>query len=997
MEKLRFTQLFHESEKILTDEEKKDIILKAFPDDEKAEIEEEYLTADFDGKLEEFFDKYKDILDNAKSEESNDDTTSETDSSNEIESSDEKPTEDENVDSDNTNSDVEANEESEEQLEMEEESAAGQDSTIKNGKSTLNLNDKYHDKLVEVLGITPNMEKDFEKYEEYFGYTSTGKKDSVKVMFSTPENWPIKTGDSIKSDNPLFHTVACMNEFLIWKMGVQIYNNNPKIKGIFNTVLNSGKAGSALNAYVKEHADETKKNIRIAIEEIRTGSTVIDDPFETGENVTQNNNIILFMFTKIFPTLLNVAKTGTVGGKFASATSKILGKDTLYGKLYLIGRGEYEATPEDVLNDLILDSYVTFLGGRFAVRAPYESEIKRGRTLFGNANAKPLCIFDDNWLENSSAEAKNVYQKMDTAFSEKNEKFEIRNTRKTSGKGATKAIGTSDKAYALAAKGVTEDELKGQEELGAITKDDARDVMKARQNVTTETIELEPFAYIANTVGADFNNFLSCMTRVGANKVGIRDVYGKQFYSEEDIENEKDPKKKEEMLEINKRWADARTKIVNFNPMSISTPTQGKDGDAGTLEDTLAAPSDEVQRELKEELPKEFDNIKRILDNLHNQIKSKLNSDNKDNNDIGRRFFSLLKIEQMLYASFKWLGYSPRQAFNFAFGYMYRNSTKKVDKAIIKPGLWNRLAVTSSTGTANNPDFGIGNTETRDLKNNTLIDSLYTLHNDSGLWFLDKTTEGLRARENFLKLLESYYSTTIGEFKDFVRPLQAKQSSSEVNLEDYINGLNVNVALWRPGESYMPNEINQAAFGVSMQGVMMKNQEDSAKVSKWVRTLLSSNVNAYSFDPVLNPSSPTFEKNSDMVNTIKEITGINMYDYWDGQKVKKNELLAAFKNWEKESGDVFQIYGNDTNYASLNDKVDNEFYNKSPNVLLGTEKTSNKNGDFTRHRMVLPSDPDLVNRVSGITIPEALETFFGEVFREASEKEKTKKQRFTIN
>ena len=158
---------------------------------------------------------------------------------------------------------------------------------------------------------------------------------------------------------------------------------------------------------------------------------------------------------------------------------------------------------------------------------------------------------------------------------------------------------------------------------------------------------------------------------------------------------------------------------------------------------------------------------------------------------------------------------------------------------------------------------------------------------------------------------------------------------------------------------------------------MLKNQEDSAKVSKWVRTLLSSNVNAYSFDPVLNPSSPTFEKNSDMVNTIKEITGINMYDYWDGQKVKKNELLAAFKNWEKESGDVFQIYGNDTNYASLNDKVDNELYNKSPNVLLGTEKTSNKNGDFTRHRMVLPSDPDLVNRVSGITIPEALETFFG--------------------
>lgn len=998
MEKLRFTQLFHESEKTLTDEEKKDIILKAFSDDEKAEIEEEYLTADFDGKLEEFFDKYKDILDNAKSEESNDDTTSETDSSNEIESSDEKPTEDENVDSDNTNSDVEANEESEEQLEMEEESAAGQDSTIKNGKSTLNLNDKYHDKLVEVLGITPDMEKDFEKYEEYFGYTSNGKKDSVKVMFSTPENWPIKTGDSIKSDNPLFHTVACMNEFLIWKMGVQIYNSNPKIKGIFNTVLNSGKAGSALNAYVKEHADETKKNIRIAIEEIRTGSTVIDDPFETGENITQNNNIILFMFTKIFPTLLNVAKTGTVGGKFASATSKILGKDTLYGKLYLIGRGEYNATPEDVLNDLILDSYVTFLGGRFAVRAPYESEIKRGRTLFGSAVAKPLCIFDDNWLENESAKAKNIYQKMDTAFSEKNEKFEIRNARKTKGKGSIKAIGLTRKAYALAIEGATDDELKFQLDQDEITQKDVDDVKKARQYIAIETIELEPFAYIANTVGADFNNFLSCMTRVGANKIGISDVYGKQFYSEEDIKNEKDPNKKEEMLEINKRWADARTKIVNFNPMSISTPTQGKDGDAGTLEDTLAAPSDEVQRELKEELPKEFDNIKRSLDNLRNQIKSRLKSDNRDNNDIGRRFFSLLKIEQMLYASFKWLGYSPKQAFNFAFGYMYRDSTKKVDKAIIKPSLWNRLAVTSSNGTANNPDYGLGHTETRDLKNNTLIDSAYTLHNDSGLWFLDKTTEGLRARENFLKFLESNYFTIIGEFKDFVRPLQSKQSSSEVNLDDYINSLGINKDLWIPGVSYMSKEIGQSAFGVAQQPIMMKNQEDSAKVSKWIRKLLASNINAYSFDPLLNPDSPTFEKNIDLVNTIREITDINMYDYWDGQKVKNKELLAAFKNWEDKSGDVFQIYGNDNNHAILDDKLGNGITNKWANGILSTEKTSNKKkGEFNRYRALFNTDPNVKNNVSGIGFGEALETFFGEVFREASEKEKTKKQRFTIN
>lgn len=988
MEKLRFTQLFRESEKELSPEEKLDIILAAYPD-KKDEINDDFEDAKFNGKLENFFADYKDILDNAQTKETTE--TSEDEEEN-TETSNEGTTEIEV----NT-SDKEADDEvevSDAQEEKEQEEAV-EDSKIKEDKSNLVITNKYYDKLKEVLGISSEIERDFEKYEEYFGYTSAGKKESVKVMFSTPENWPIKTGDYINKDDPLFHTVSCMNEFLIWRMGVQVYNRNPKIKSILNAVFATDKAGSELNSYVKSHAAETVKGIGEAKAEILTGSTMIDDPFETGNEVSQKNNIILFMFTKVFPTILKVAKSGKVG-RFGSCTARVFGKDNLYRKLYQIARGDFDTENTDSLTDLILDSYSAFLGGRVAVRAPYEGEI-RGKTLIGNANAMPLCVFDDSWLSNESSDAKNVFKKMDTAFSEKNTKFEIRNTRKTHGVGATKAIGKSASAYADAAMGKTDEELKNEIDLGEKSENDALEVQKARLDVTTVKIEIEPFTVIASTVGTDFRNFLSCMTRVGAKKANVFELYGKRYWSEEDIENEKNPKKKEQMINDNKLWVDAKTKILNFNPMSISTPISGKDGDVGSIEDTLAAPSEEVQRELKEDLPKEFDNIKRVLDSLHNQIKSKLNSDNKDNNDIGTRFFSLLKIEQMLYASFKWLGYSPRQAFNFAFGYMYRNSTKKVDKAIIKPGLWNRLAVTSSTGTANNPDFGLGNTETRDLKNNTLIDSVYTLHNASGLWFLDKTPEGLKARENFLKLLESYYSTTIGEFKDFVRPLQAKQNSSEVDLEDYISSLNVNTALWRPGESYMPNEINQAAFGVAQQGIMMKNQEDGAKVSKWVRTLLASNVNAYSFDPVLNPSSPTFEKNSDMVNTIKEITGINMYDYWDGQKVKKNELLAAFKNWEKESGDVFQIYGNDTNYASLNDKVDNEVYNKSPNVLLGTEKTSNKNGEFTRRRMVLPGDPDLVNRVSGITIPEALETFFGEVFREASAKETPKKQRFTIN
>ena len=747
----------------------------------------------------------------------------------------------------------------------------------------------------------------------------------------------------------------------------------------------------------KELSEKTGLSVNTIRAHILGNKTKVFD-YATNEEIEIPNTLIFYVYICIIPKLFTVAKSGM-------GTVRIL-SNKIHATLFRLAAGFTEE--DDLYKDIILSSFNLFIGGMAGMRALY-SDVFTGKTLTDNANANPLSIFDTGWLGNNAADIKNVYHRMNKSFEDVDDNirpFTTKVVKKANGQGPIAFNGVNGKAMYYAGHSFTDDQIRDEYERGEIDDETyefvKRDIGEARSRIREEDVEMSAFAYIASFVGSQFRNFLSEMVQAAASRLGsdVKEAIQLKYSSQQEIDDETDPVKKQKMIDDNKKWEAVYGTLydkLHNGGISLDAPVKGKDGDAGTVADKIAAPSEEVQRELKEDLPKEFDNIKRVLDNLHNQIKAKLNSDSKDNNDIGRRFFSLLKLEQMLYASFKWLGYSPRQAFNFAFGYMYRDSTKKVDKAIIKPGLWNRLAVTSSTGTANNPDFGIGNTETRDLKNNTLIDSVYTLHNASGLWFLDKTSEGLKARDNFLKLLESYYSTTIGEFKDFVRPLQAKQNSSEVNLEDYISSLNISGNLWRPGESYMPNEINQAAFGVSMQSVMMKNQKDGAKVSKWVRTLLASNVNAYSFDPVLNPSSPTFEKNRDMVNTIKDITGINMYDYWDGQKVKKNELLAAFKKWEKESGDVFQIYGNDTNYASLNDRVDNEVYNKSSNVLLGTEKTSNKNGDFTRHRMVLPSDPDLVKRVSGITIPEALETFFGMVFREASAKEKSKKQRFTIN
>lgn len=987
MEKLRFTQLFHESEKVSKDEEKLDIILKAVPDDEKAEVKEDYQAAQFDNKLEEFFDKYKDILDNAQTEESNDDTTSETDSSNEIESSDEKPTEDENLDSDNTNSDVEADEESEEQLEMEEESAASQDSTIKNGKSTLNLNDKYHDRLVEVLGITPNMEKDFEKYEEYFGYTSTGKKDSVKVMFRTPEYWPIKTGDSIKSDNPLFHTVACMNEFLIWKMGVQIYNSNPKIKGIFNTVLNSGKAGSALNAHVKEHADETKKNVRIAIEEIRTGSTVIDDPFETGEDITQNNNIILFMFTKIFPTLLNVAKTGTVGGKFASATSKILGEDSLYGKLYLIGRGEYDATPKDVLNDLILDSYVTFLGGRFAVRAPYESEIKRGRTLFGNAVAKPLCIFDDNWLENESAKAKNIYQKMDTAFSEKNEKFEIRNARKTKGKGSIKAIGLTEKAYALAIEGATDDELKFQLDQDEITQKDVDDVKKARQYITIETIELEPFAYIANTVGADFNNFLSCMTRVGANKVGILDVYGKQYYSEEDIENEKDPKKKEEMLEINKRWANARIKIGKFNPMSMDAPTTGKDGDTGTtLGDLIADKVHGISEGDKDIVKQNMNALVNHLKAVKTFVDSLPERNIKEISEKINGYYSIICQSRFEYIGLREPRITAKGALNMVVGKQPgsgKNLGQLVDLIPIqKMGNWGL----HTDGSGGKPIGGMGGNfnpnEDSISFNHGAFNCYSKVRSLPGLYYINYTEDGNLDFKKYVNSLKSLYNYSRSKIFELLE-------KGGLNIDD--KGYGKKGGRIISGQLYAPNEIRDNGEIIERIPISLTSMDvpytdindylvDSPycqwRIASRAKTMSPAQLRKFRNDPETEDFRNELKKRHDF-DVNKAIDTMNKDGIYDKENLNPQGVQLTAN---PDGGLVFTNSDSDFGNPEIHDNFSMDYVK----------------GNKVRYNQEVNTDNFKVT--GGYNkADESMFDFFGEVFREASEKEKTKKQRFTIN
>ena len=1012
MEKIKFTQMFREAKRELTPEEKLDIIKNANPD-KADEIQDEFNGASAMDGLDDFFEDYKDILDNiditddsesnndsestdiesteGESLELNDDSLGETDNGAENES-----TEEVNVDT----TDKEANDEVEETDETvdKEMTTVIKDSGIsKRGKSKLEIRTDLENKVLETLDAT-GMKSDFDKYEEYFGYTSSGPKKSVKVMFHTPEGFPVKTGDIIKNTHPMFHTVCCMNEFLIWRMGVQIYNTNPKIKKIaeiFNPKRDDGTkiVGSERNTYIKEHATDTTAALKAAKEEIINGTTTIDDPFEldTNSTISQKNNLLIFMFAKIFPTIMATAKTGKVNGR-GSCTAKVLGVDNIYKKLYQIGRGDTgDLSKDDIVCDLILDSFNAFLGGRVGVRASYENRIK-GKALIGNANAKPLCIFDDSWIGHEGADAKNIFKKMDTAFSEKNPEFKIANMKKVNkGPGASKAIGSPSLAYSLVASGATEEILQQKLALGEITKESLESALKVLHDITTQKEELEPFAVIASTVASDFRNFLSCMTRVGARTVDVFDVYGRKFWTQEEIINTKNVAKRDQMQADNQAWANAKMKILNINPMSLSTPTYGKDGgEAKTTEDYLAAPDEEGQRKLKDELPDDFKNIISSVELVTNKANKDIQS-SEDVKLIGRELFSLLKLEQFLFAGFNWLGYTPVNAWNFTGGYM----EKRPDKALMKIKDWCRLALVdkySTIGGDTDPHFGLGNTDIRDSKHDTLLDSLAKVRGRGGVWFMEKTSEGLKERKNILKFLEKDYENNFKKLYDFV-----KTNTKFDSVKAFIDSLGLSGTLWEPN-SIIPEDIRTPAnlvYRYKKNGepnVMLANQ-DAKMVSNWVRTIFANTPNSKTFDPLVNPKNKNFDANRHIVDKVRDVTGIDLYSYFKDGKVDNKGILAALKAWSDLTNNKFDVFtGTEDNLASLSDELaqDGNFFKSGSSILQKNHVTPKDNPSYDRYRLTTTTSPELIRRGSGVTYHDSieleLESFFKEVFREANKK-----------
>ena len=960
MGKLRFTQIFRESdEKMLSDDEKLELIIKANPGKED-EIYDEYEDAkDAEGlddgeALKSFWEKHKDSLevkeDDKKSEDEKD--------------SDEKEQETDSTDVSDETENIEAK----------------ADSKIEGGKSKLEVNDKISKEAYKILGIDASILKDFDEYETYFGYDKNGSpKAEVEVKFKTPEGWPVKTGDMVKNDSPYFHTVACMNEFVLYNMAVEIYNGEKDYKAIFEKALSTDKAGSSKNDDVKNNAESTMKAIRNVIADIKTGTAKVTDPKTEDSEMTVKTNIFLFIYTKVLPSLIKVAHTG-------KATQRVLTKgDNLYKKLFLIATEETDEA--NLLQNLILDGLCLFLGGMIGARAAYEGRI-RGKALTGNANASTLSIFDNGWLDNESSKAKNFYLQMLTTFTEKNDafqKWEIKNTKKTSGLGATKDAGINQHAYNAAASGKSWDAIELDHQTGAISDEEfeyiKRDWAEAHNSITSIKCEYEPFAMIAKKVSGQFGNFISTMTRAGASianiPTGKNGIFGKPYYSQGDIDNEKDPKKKEEMISTNEAWKAAGVDLARLNvgDVSLSTPT-GKD-EKGTVGDLIA--DSRVSTSSQEYIDGKLD-VKEDIKLLAQRIEEQFNFANslKENDEKDKVFkanalYSVMCMAKFIYFGISHPEFSVRNTLDATIGLEVPTTGKNAGRAIglAKGQDMIRWSVTGSDGSTRNPYYGTGTGEIEpNRKNAKPFDLIRSIRSPIGMTYLyyDNSERGEEfVTANLYNKIGKVYNKCYQALKGLGINLDATNDKGQSAI--------FKSTLYIPGQSVITSEIDQFGANFGDSSIYKKTQKDK-KVTNWVACLRATPVTKATLEPLIDPTHPDYNENRYIVDSIKENYGVDLDELWkDGKGV---EDLRGFMK-DKNIG----IYGSpDEQRYFTNSEYPNE---KHDGYSVGFASGGKKN--------ILINNSDKFKDVNGVfKADESIDDFFAEVFREAHKVEK----RFSI-
>ena len=946
MEKLKFTQIFHESEeKTLTDDEKLKLIIDANPGKED-EIYEEFDDASATNGLDAFFEKYKDALEAKKDEHSE---------------------EAKNEDEEDEYNEV-----------MDDVTAGEQVSPSENTNDAIEPVKKSDlQKVCEVLNIS---EGDFTIFEKYRGYnTDNTPKPEVEVLFKTPDSWPVHVGDKIKNTDPIFKNIAYRNEFILWKWAVEIFEKNG-YREMYSNLLDKF-TGSTRNTEMKSKGKELNDAVNAIRAHIIGNKTKVFD-YATNEEIEIPNTLIFYVYVCIIPKLFVVAKSGM-------GTVRIL-SNKIHATLFRLAAGFTEE--DDLYKDIILSSFNLFIGGMAGMRALY-NDVFIGKTLTDNANANPLSIFDTGWLGNNAADIKNVYHRMNRSFEDVDDNikpFTTKVVKKANGKGPIAFNGVNGKAMYYAGHSFTDDQIRDEYERGEIDDETyefvKRDIGEARNRIREEDIEMSAFAYIASFVGSQFRNFLSEMVQAAAARLGadVKEAIQLKYSSQQEIEDETDPAKKQKMLDDNKKWEAVYKTLydkLNNGGISMDAPVRGKDGDAGTIGDTIA------DNRLSTTSPEYIDGKIEVQDNIELlsqrmsemfKVAMAIKSDSEaDKVKKANALYSVMCMAKFIYFGTSHPEFTVRNTLDAAIGLEIPTTGKNAGRSVgmAKSQDMIRWSVESSDGSTANPYYGTGTGEIDPSKKNAKpFDLIRNIRGPIGMTYLF-----FDDNDNGMDFIKRVLYNNIG---DIYHKCFVELNNLGINLNatnDKGQSAIFKNTLYIPGQSIITSEIDQFGANFESSSIYKKTQKDK-KLTNWIACLRATPVTKETLEPLVDPSHPLYKDNRYIVEELKENYGINLDEIW-----KNGEGIVDLRGFMKANN--IGIYGSpDEQRYFTNSEYKTDAHN---GYSVADAKAGKKN--------ILINDSDKLKDVGGVfKADEAVEEFFNTVFREAN-KEEPKKQRFTIN
>lgn len=946
MEKLKFTQIFHESEeKTLTDDEKLKLIIDANPGKED-EIYEEFDDASASNGLDAFFEKYKDALEAKK---------------------DEPSEEAKNEDAEDEYNEV-----------MDDVTAGEQVSPSENTNDAIEPVKKSDlQKVCEVLNIS---EGDFAIFEKYRGYnTDNTPKPEVEVLFKTPDSWPVHVGDKIKDTDPIFKNIAYRNEFILWKWAVEIFEKNG-YREMYSNLLDKF-TGSTRNTEMKSKGKELNDAVNAIRAHIIGNKTKVFD-YATNEEIEIPNTLIFYVYVCIIPKLFVVAKSGM-------GTVRIL-SNKIHATLFRLAAGFTEE--DDLYKDIILSSFNLFIGGMAGMRALY-NDVFIGKTLTDNANANPLSIFDTGWLGNNAADIKNVYHRMNRSFEDVDDNikpFTTKVVKKANGKGPIAFNGVNGKAMYYAGHSFTDDQIRDEYERGEIDDETyefvKRDIGEARNRIREEDIEMSAFAYIASFVGSQFRNFLSEMVQAAAARLGadVKEAIQLKYSSQQEIEDETDPAKKQKMLDDNKKWEAVYKTLydkLNNGGISMDAPVKGKDGDAGTIGDTIA------DNRLSTTSPEYIDGKIEVQDNIELlsqrmsemfKVAMAIKSDSEaDKVKKAQALYSVMCMAKFIYFGTSHPEFTVRNTLDAAIGLEIPTAGKNAGRSIgmAKGQDMIRWSVESSDGSTANPYYGTGTGEIDPNKKNAKpFDLIRNIRGPIGMTYLF-----FDDNDNGMDFIKRVLYNNIG---DIYHKCFVELNNLGINLNatnDKGQSAIFKNTLYIPGQSIITSEMDQFGANFENSSIYKKTQKDK-KLTNWIACLRATPVTKETLEPLVDPSHPLYKDNRYIVEELKEKYGINLDEIW-----KNGEGIVDLRGFMKANN--IGIYGSPDEQRYF---TNSEYKTNAHNgYSVADAKAGKKN--------ILINDSDKLKDVGGVfKADEAVEEFFNTVFREAN-KEEPKKQRFTIN